>query len=164
MAVGPNRTGEIRFERGEPVKLNLGKAALAGLVGTVVMTGLMLMAPKMGMPPMNIGAMLGSVMGGNVALGWAAHFMIGVVLALGYAAFFASRLPGPSAVRGALYSLLPWLMAQVVVMPMMGMGFFSGSMIAAGGSLMGHLVYGLVLGLVYGTSPSSSFAAAGPRA
>lgn len=146
------------------MKLDLGKAALGGLAGTVMMTGLMLMAPRMGMPPMNIGAMLGSVMGGNVALGWAAHFMIGVVLALGYAAFFASRLPGPSAVRGGIYSLLPWLMAQVVVMPMMGMGLFSGSMIAAGGSLMGHLVYGLVLGLVYGTSPSSSFAATGPRA
>ena len=102
------------------------------------------------MPSMNIGAMLGSVMGGNVALGWTAHFMIGMVLALGYAAVFSSRLPGVPAVRGALFSLLPWLMAQLVVMPMMGMGFFSGSMLAAGGGLMGHLAYGLVLGIVLG--------------
>ena len=67
------------------MKLNVGKAVLAGLAGTAVMTMLMLLAPKMGMPPMNIGAMLGSVMGGYVALGWVAHFMIGTVLALGYA-------------------------------------------------------------------------------
>ncbi len=40
--------------------------------------------------------------------------------------------------------------AQLVVMPMMGMGLFSGSMLAAGGSLMGHLVYGAVAGQVYG--------------
>lgn len=145
------------------MNLNLGRAALAGLAGTVAMTALMLMAPMMGMPPMNIGAMLGSVMGGNVALGWMAHFVIGVVLALGYAATFAKRLPGAPVVRGALFSLLPWLMAQVVVMPMMGMGLFSGSMLAAGGSLMGHIVYGIVLGLVYGSSASPSFAAAAAR-
>ena len=140
------------------MKLNPGSAVLAGLAGTAAMTVLMLMAPMMGMPPMNIGAMLGSVMGGSVMLGWVAHFMIGVVLALGYAAVFATRLPGPPAVRGSLYSLLPWLMAQVIVMPMMGMGLFSGSMVAAGGSLIGHLVYGVVLGLVYapGTTPSPS--------
>ncbi len=132
------------------MKLNLGRAVLAGLAGTAAMTMLMLLAPRMGMPPMNIGAMLGSVMGGNVALGWMAHFMIGTILALGYALVFAARIPGAPAVRGAIYSLLPWLMAQLVVMPMMGMGLFSGSMLAAGGSLMGHLVYGAVAGQVYG--------------
>ncbi len=132
------------------MKLNVAKAVLAGLAGTAVMTMLMLMAPRMGMPPMNIGAMLGSVMGGNVALGWAAHFMIGTILALGYAALFAARIPGAPAVRGAIFGLLPWLMAQLVVMPMMGMGLFSGSMVAAGGSLMGHIVYGAVTGQIYG--------------
>jgi uncharacterized membrane protein YagU involved in acid resistance len=134
----------------DAMHLNLGRAVVAGLAGTAVMTLLMLLSPMMGMPPMNIGAMLGSVMGGNVALGWAAHFMIGTVLALGYAAIFASRLPGAPAVRGATFSLIPWLMAQLIVMPLMGMGLFSGSMLAAGGSLMGHLVYGLTLGVVYG--------------
>lgn len=132
------------------MNLNLGRAVLAGLVGTVVMTMLMLLAPRMGMPPMNIGAMLGSVMGGNVVLGWMGHFMIGTVLAVSYAAVFAARIPGAPAFRGAIFSLLPWLMAQLVVMPMMGMGLFSGSMLAAGGSLMGHLVYGAVAGQIYG--------------
>jgi uncharacterized membrane protein YagU involved in acid resistance len=146
------------------MNLKLGRAVLAGLAGTVMMTALMLMAPMMGMPPMNIGAMLGSVMGGDVALGWMAHFVIGVVLALGYAAVFAKRLPGAPVVRGALFSLLPWVMAQVVVMPMMGMGLFSGSILAAGGSLMGHIVYGTVLGLVHGSSASSAFVAARARA
>jgi hypothetical protein len=35
---------------------------------------------------------------------------------------------------------------------MMGAGFFSGSLVAAIGSLMGHLVYGAVVGTVYGQS------------
>jgi len=131
-------------------KSNVPRAALAGLVGTAAMTMLMLLAPKMGMPPMNIAAMLGSVMGGSVVVGWAAHIMIGIVLALSYALLFATRIPGAPAVRGAIFSLLPWLMAQLVVMPLMGMGLFSGSMLAAGGSLMGHLVFGVVVGQIYG--------------
>ncbi len=137
------------------MKLNLARAVLAGLAGTAVMTMLMLLTPRMGMPPMNIGAMLGSVMGGNVALGWVAHFMIGTILALGYAVVFAARIPGAPAVRGVIFGLLPWLMAQLVVMPMMGMGLFSGSMLAAGGSLMGHLVYGSVAGQIYGVPVES---------
>lgn len=133
------------------MNFSIGKAVLAGMFATAIMTALMLMAPMMGMPPMNIGKMLASQMGGNIALGWAAHFMIGVVLALIYAGFFVRRLRGPAAVRGAVFSLLPWLVAQLVMMPMMGMGFFSGSMLMAAGSLMGHLAYGFVLGQVYGT-------------
>jgi hypothetical protein len=39
---------------------------------------------------------------------------------------------------------------------MMGMGLFSGSMIMAGGSLVGHLVYGVVLGAVVGGGAPAS--------
>jgi uncharacterized membrane protein YagU involved in acid resistance len=99
---------------------------------------------------MNPANMLAAQMGGVVVLGWAGHLMIGIVLALIYSAFALTRLPGPSAVRGAIFSLAPWLMAQVVVMPMMGMGLFSSSVTMAGGSLIGHLVYGAVLGAVIG--------------
>ena len=35
-------------------------------------------------------------------------------------------------------------------MPMMGMGFFSGAMSLAMGSLLGHMIYGGVMGAVYG--------------
>ncbi len=133
------------------MRFSLARAVVAGFAGTMAMTAVMLMAPMMGMPPMNIGKMLASQMGGNIAIGWAAHFMIGVALALIYAGFFAQRLRGPAAVRGVVFSLLPWLVAQSVMMPMMGMGFFSGSALMAAGSLMGHIVYGLVLGQVYGT-------------
>jgi uncharacterized membrane protein YagU involved in acid resistance len=80
------------------------------------------------------------------------HFVIGTVLAIIYAAFFAARLPGPGYLRGALYGLLPWIAAQIVVMPMMGAGLFGGSFGAGFGSFMGHLVYGAVLGSIYGAT------------
>jgi len=51
------------------------------------------------------------------------HLMINVVLALSYAVV-GSLLPRPGIARGAIYSIAPFLMAQFLVMPMMGMPFF----------------------------------------
>jgi uncharacterized membrane protein YagU involved in acid resistance len=133
------------------MRIDWSRAAVAGLLATGVMTAVGLwMAPLMGIPAMNPAAMLAGAMGGSVALGWLGHLMIGTVLALIYAAI-APRLPGAAWIRGALYGLAPWLLAQLVVIPMMGMPFFSGSATLAIGSLVGHLVYGAVVGATYGT-------------
>ena len=129
---------------------NFGRAALAGILGTVVMTVVGVYgAPMMGMPSMNPADMLAEQMGGSMVMGWIGHFMIGVILAELYAVV-AGSLPGPIVVRGALFGLAPWLLAQVAVMPMMGMGFFSGAMNLATGSLIGHIIFGGVVGAVYG--------------
>ncbi len=141
---------------------NLTRAIIAGLVGTAAMTVMMLMAPLMGMPEMNIGRMLAGFMGIPVVIGWAAHFMIGTVLAVIYAAVFAARLPGSALMKGMLFGLIPWFMAQVVVNPMMGAGVFAVNTPApvamVMGSLIGHLVYGAVLGGVYGRRSVESLA------
>ncbi|MBI4501663.1 MAG: hypothetical protein HY700_10930 [Gemmatimonadetes bacterium] len=138
--------------------LKLGRAIAAGLVGTAVMTMLMLAAPMMGLPPMKIGDMLGQFLGIGAAAGWVMHFVIGVILATIYAWFVAARLPGPVAVRGAVYGFAVFLVAQLVVTPMMGGGVFSGGNIPMiMGSLLGHLVYGGLVGAVYGhPSPASA--------
>jgi uncharacterized membrane protein YagU involved in acid resistance len=123
----------------------------AGVLGTLVMTAVgVFVAPLVGMPPMNPADMLASQMGGVSALGWAGHLMIGIVLALIYAKLVFGRLPGPGVLQGTLYSIAPWLMAQLIVMPMMGMPVFSGSPRMAVGSLVGHLMYGAVLGITVG--------------
>ena len=132
-------------------KLNLGRGIAAGAVGTAAITMIMLGAPLMGMPRMAIGDMLGSFLHIGSMAGWATHVVIGLALALVYAGWFATRLPGGPALRGAIYGFGVFLVAQVMVTPMMGGGVFSGgnlSMIA--GSLAGHLVYGVLVGLIYG--------------
>ena len=135
------------------MRVNYTKVIGAGIVGTLAMTAMgVWIAPMMGIGKMNPADMLASQMGGNVLLGWMGHLMIGVALALIYAAVAASRLPGPPAIRGAAFALVPWLMAQVVVMPMMGMPLFSGSATVAGGSMLGHVVYGAVVGGIIGNS------------
>jgi uncharacterized membrane protein YagU involved in acid resistance len=136
------------------MKRNWGRAIIAGLVATLVMTAVGLwVAPLMGIPAMNPAEMLAGAMGGSMVLGWIGHLMIGVILAIGYA-IVAPALPGPGWLRGALYGIAPWLLAQIVVMPMMGMPVFSGSAAMAMGSLIGHLVYGAVVGAIYGAPVS----------
>lgn len=64
--------------------MNIIAALVAGLVGTAVISLIMAVAPRMGMPRMAIWEMLGSMFNpqGNNALGWVAHFMMGVVFAI----------------------------------------------------------------------------------
>jgi uncharacterized membrane protein YagU involved in acid resistance len=142
------------------VNIDFGRAILAGVFGTAVMTVIGLFAaPMMGIPPMNPAVMLAGAMGGSLVLGWIVHFMIGITLAVGYTAV-SDALPGPYALRGALYGLAPFLLAQIAVMPMMGMPFFSGSVSMAMGSLIGHLMYGGVVGAIYGAGRESRRATA----
>ncbi|MCI0433138.1 MAG: DUF1440 domain-containing protein [Gemmatimonadetes bacterium] len=126
---------------------------MAGLAATAAMTPLILMAPFIGMPAMDVGGMLGDFLGTTATVGWVMHFVIGSLLALVYAAAFVQWLPGSPAVRGALYGALVFFVAQLVAMPIMGGAIFSGGdgmMIL--GSLIGHVVYGGVLGAFYGFS------------
>ena len=134
--------------------LNYQKVVTAGLAGTLAMTILMLVGPMMGMPKMDMGNMLGPmnpIMALPYWLGWVMHFVIGTVLTLIYAAFLMSRLPSDGWKRGMIYSLLPFLVKEIAVTPMMGMGLFEGGdMMMIIGTLMGHLAYGGVMGFVYG--------------
>ena len=110
-----------------------------------------MVAPMMGVR-MDIAAMLGSMLGGSWAAGMAMHVINGTVLfPLVYGYLLVSRLPGPPLLRGALWGVVLWLIAQTMVMPMMGAGLFSaaaGGMVAAVGSLVGHVLYGTILGTV----------------
>ena len=129
---------------------NLFSILKGGLIATAVMTMLMLAAPMMGMPKMPIGNMLAAFMHIPIWMGWIMHFVIGTMLAAAYIIVFKERLPGNAVIKGLLFSLIPFFMAQVIVMPMMGAGLFSMNtpvpMMMVMGSLIGHLVYGLVLG------------------
>src|SRR5215212_2325661 len=64
------------------------------------------------------------------------------------------RLPGPAWRRGVLFAMLPALVSLVVVLPLLGGGLF-GLALGAGplpaiGNVLLHVVYGAILGVVYG--------------
>jgi uncharacterized membrane protein YagU involved in acid resistance len=111
-----------------------------------------LVAPTMLGPPMDIAKMLGSMLGDNWWAGMVLHFVDGtVIFPLIFALLLYGVLPGSPAVKGISWGLALWLLAQVVVMPMMGAGLFSGSAMAATGSLIGHVAYGWLLGWIAGS-------------
>ena len=144
--------------------MNLKRAVAAGLVGTAVMTCLMLVAPVVGLPRLAIGQLLSTLLAVSIAflpigpgVGWALHVAFGVLLAIIYAAAFAGRLPGRPLARGALYGVLVFVLAQLTFMPLVGAGVFSrGDVPMILGSLLGHLVYGGLVGIIYGEPASAS--------
>jgi hypothetical protein len=105
--------------------------------------------PMMGLPKMDIAAMLGSW-----GMGMVMHVLNGtVIFPLLYAYLLFGKLPGAPYLKGILWGVTLWLMAQLVVMPMMGAGVFGlkmGGFVSAFGSLLGHIVYGAVLGSIAG--------------
>ena len=128
------------------------RAALGGFTGTLAMTALMyVVAPLMGLH-MDIAAMLGSMLGGSWTAGMMLHVVNGsVIFPAIYVYALYAHLPGPPAIRGTLWGMALWVIAQTVVMPMIGAGLFSsamGGMMAAIGSLIGHLLYGSLLGVI----------------
>lgn len=141
-------------------------AIFAGLIGTVVISIVMAMAPKMGMPKMDIVGMLGTMFSetGNRTLGWLMHLMMGVVFALVYAFLWSVGVVSLSWLTGLLFGVVHWLIVglMMAVIPMMHAGIRSGRVAAPGlymtnsggamafmGGLVGHMVFGLVVALVY---------------
>ncbi|MDE2026966.1 MAG: hypothetical protein KGJ11_00315 [Candidatus Omnitrophica bacterium] len=134
---------------------NTGKTILAGLIATAVMTMMMYAAPMMGMPKMDIAGMISGMMKMPWIIGMTIHLMLGVVVfPFIYVFLLADKLPGPGALKGMTWGLILFILAQTMVMPMAGMGFFSSAssqqMLMIMGSLMGHVVYGAILGAIIG--------------
>jgi hypothetical protein len=143
------------------MKPNLTKAIVGGVAGTVVMSLMMrFVAPMMLGHPMDIAGMLANMMGGVWAVGMAAHLMNGVVIfPLVYAFIVFRYLPGPPLLRGVIWGAVLWAVAETMVMPMAGAGFFSseiGGAKAVMAALMGHLVYGALLGYIAGPAAQDS--------
>jgi uncharacterized membrane protein YagU involved in acid resistance len=150
------------------------KLFAAGFAATVLMTALMYMAPLMGMPKMDIATMLGTMFLASPApafwLGLMIHLMMGTVLFPAIYHFLFQPGSGNGSGRGLLFGLLLWAAANFMVMPTMGAihpMVKSGMMPAPGililhlgvmapvGSLLGHLVYGALLGKLAGPKAPS---------
>lgn len=129
------------------VRATVARRALAGLIGGVaggIMFGILM--AMMGMLPL-IASMVGST---SPVIGFAIHIMMSIMIGLGLTVLFGGVLTGY--VRGILvgmaYGAIWWVLGPLVVMPMMfGMPLFTLDS-TAWFSLMGHLIYGAILGAV----------------
>ena len=142
------------------MKLSVKKSMLGGFVGTAVMTMMMYKgAPILIGKKMDIAARIGSMIGDNWAIGMALHWLNGVIVfPLIFALVLFPLLPGKAVVKGIIWALALWLIAQLVLMPMTGGGLFSsniGGMKVVMASFMGHLIYGAILGTFTGCNKCS---------
>lgn len=157
----------------EELKANPGRAILAGLIATAAMTMLIYLAPHMGMPNMDIAAMLGTPMNSGITpavmsvpwlIGLMMHFVLGTLLfPLVYAYFIYGLLPGKPWAKGLIWGAALWMVMQVMPLPMMGKGFFASKtpepLLFVMGTLMGHLLYGAVFGALAGRQAERNAAA-----
>ncbi len=119
------------------------------LIGGVIFGAMMGM---MGMLPM-IGAMAGAP---SAAVGFAVHLVISAVIGVGFvlAVTALGRAHTAGVGAGLAYGFAWWVLGPLTLMPLfMGMGFgvnwTVSAAAAAAPSLMGHLVFGGVLGATY---------------
>jgi uncharacterized membrane protein YagU involved in acid resistance len=134
---------------------NYLRSVVGGLLGTVAITFLMyFVAPLLIGQPMDIAKMLGDFLGISWGAAMALHFINGtIIFPLIFVSVLWSALPGGPTAKGVSWGLVLWALAQSIVMPLVGGGFFSanaGGFMAVVASLLGHIVYGAILGAVTG--------------
>jgi uncharacterized membrane protein YagU involved in acid resistance len=150
---------------------NSMKGMTAGFIATVVLSALLMLKSSMALAPhlniINLLTQLGSI--GTVAA-WMDHFIVGtVVWGLLFGAFDAVYEKGAYWLKGIMFGVFAWLLMMIVFMPLVKAGLF-GSKIgleAPAVTLVYHLVYGAVLGVIYGLltvwMPIKSPAGSSPR-
>ena len=121
---------------------------IAGLAGAFVFGMMMLM---MGMLAM-VGKLIGT---DSTMLAFAFHMLNGGIIGLIFALLLGSSIKknGKSVLLGTVYGVVWWFLGPLLLMPiMMGMGpqLHSAGMTAAMPSLIGHVIFGAILGFTYG--------------
>jgi len=147
--------------------VNVISAVISGILGTLAISMVMAVAPKMGMPKMDIVGMLSTMFGKpNRVLGWMMHLMMGVVFALVYVFLWSIGIGSTDWLSGLIFGAGHWMIVGLMMglIPFMHVGIKNGDVEAPGlwmtkqggmlsfvGGLMGHMVFGLVVALVYVT-------------
>ncbi|MCI0578542.1 MAG: hypothetical protein L0332_18775 [Chloroflexi bacterium] len=129
---------------------------LAGLIFGLGMQIMTAPTPDGGQIPMM--AMVAMILGSeSLAVGWLYHLFNSAVIGAIFGWFPGNRIHNYTTGLGwgALYGFAWWILGGLILMPLLlGMPAFAPLMMAemqpvALGSLVGHLVYGLVLGIAY---------------
>ncbi len=147
------------------------KAIIAGALGATAWEIVVRLLIWVGLPMFDLVYLLGSMLLWHKAsvlewwaIGMLLHAAVGAIWAIFYAYFFWSLFDYPPNLQGIIFSLLPTLLAGSIMVPQMDLmnarilagelpknGFFALG-IGWGGAaaiVLGHLIYGAVLGFLY---------------
>lgn len=135
------------------------KGIIAGFIGTLVLTGLMMMKKSVGiMPSLDPVKMITDMVANktgthtNMMAGWILHFVIGSIAWGATFSIINNLLPSKSQItKGIIFGTGAWLLMMIGPMPMSGAGLFGLSMgiMAPVLTLVLHIVFGATMGLTY---------------
>ena len=131
----------------------MSRTFLGGLAGTVAITLMKVFVdPLITGHTIDVNDILGTTFGNSHEVGGMVfHVFNRVILFPLSFAFLSVRLPGPTIVKGLAWGAILWVMAEELIMSILGSGFFgdtSGGLWVALSSLSGYLVYGALQGLI----------------
>ena len=148
-------------------RVAFAKAVVAGVAGAGAWEAAVRLLIWLGLPMFDLVRILGMMMFGRNAPIWewwptgmAMHAMVGAIWAIFYAYFFWSFFDLPPALQGIIFSLLPAILAGLIMIPQMDL-MLNGQntplrMFAVGigvigpiSVVLGHLIYGFVMGSIY---------------
>jgi hypothetical protein len=130
------------------------RGMLAGLIATLVLSGILLFKSTMDLwPEVNIIRLLVNLGSIQTVAAWMDHFIVGVVVwGLLFGAFDALWESRAYWLKGLIFGVFAWLLMMILFMPLAKAGWF-GTRIGPTAALVTlgmHLIYGLVLGVTYG--------------
>lgn len=138
----------------------IGAGIVAGLAGGVVFGIMMTMmtapTPEGGEMPMM--AMIADVVrSDSLVVGWLYHLTNSAIIGaiFGWVLGDGGMDYGGGAIKGVLYGAIWWILGAQILMPLfLGMPLFASlrmppMRMVAVGSLIGHVIYGVILGLVF---------------
>jgi hypothetical protein len=146
------------------------KAVFAGAVGALAWEIVARVLIVAGVPLFDLVYILGTMVAGRTSpwewwpIGMALHATVGAIWSIFYAYFFWSTFDLSPPLQGLLFSVGPTILAGLIMVPQMGFMHelvLNGQLPAPGvfamklgwggpaGILLGHLIYGLVMGSLY---------------
>jgi hypothetical protein len=126
---------------------------LAGFVATAILSMMMLMKKAMGiMPELDMIGMMSDVTGTSRTVAWIIHFLVGIVIYGVLIAVLAGVFPFDKWITGIIAGAIGWMVASLTFMPAAGKGVFALKIgvSALVMSMMIHIMFGAMLGLIYG--------------
>ena len=130
------------------------RGMLAGLVATLVLSGILVLKSNMGLwPEVNIIRLLVNLGSIQTVAAWMDHFIVGVVVwGLMFGALDSMWTSKAYWLKGLVFGVFAWLLMMILFMPLAKAGWF-GTRIGPAAALVPlgyHLIYGLFLGVAYG--------------
>jgi hypothetical protein len=140
-------------------------AVVGGIIGTAIMTGMMLIGRMMKLPAVDAHGILGYMLYSDrpSPVGYVIHWVMGIILAFGYVIGFRI-IAGDIIILGVIFGIIHWIAVgwMFAFAPIVHAGMKAGTVQPTGAymlkslgflgfiaGMIGHIVFGIVVALIY---------------